>query len=62
MGDIAPQQAVEGRCGEELHVVAAIITPGKARFARVADDVGFNSHAVAGFEVFDCRVDGEDLA
>ena len=60
--DVAPEEAVDGRGGEEAHVEAAVVAAREAGFALVADDVGFDGDAVAGLEVRDGRVRGEDYA
>ncbi len=51
--DVSPQEAVDGRGGQETHVQAAVIAACEAGFALVADDVRFDGDAVAGFEVRD---------
>lgn len=51
--DVSPQEAIDGRGGQETHVQAAVIAACEAGFALVADDVRFDGDAVAGFEVRD---------
>ena len=58
VGDIAAEETVNGRGGEEAHVDAAIVATCEAVFAFVADEVGFDCYAVADFEVGDGGVDG----
>lgn len=60
--DVAAEEAVDGRGGEEAHVEAAVVAAREAGFACVADDVGFDGDAVAGDEVRDGWVRGEDHA
>lgn len=60
--DVAAEEAVDGGRGEEAHVEAAVVAAREAGFALVADDVGFDGDAVAGLEVRDGRVRGEDDA
>lgn len=60
--DVAAQEAVHGRRGQEAHVEAAVVAARQAGFARVADDVRFDGDAVAGLEVRDGGVRGEDDA
>lgn len=60
--EVAAQKSSNRRCGEELDALAAIVAAGQAGLAFVADDVGFDGNAVAGFERRDGRVDGEDGA
>lgn len=62
MVDVAAEEAVDGRGGEEAHVEAAVVAAGQAGFALVADDVGFDGDAVADLEVFDRGVLGDDDA
>ena len=62
MIDIAAEEAVNGRCGEESHVMASVVAACEAGFAGVAYQAGFNGYAVADLEVFDARVDGKDFA
>ena len=60
--DVAPQEAVDGGRGEETHVEAAVVAAREAGFALVADDVRFDGDAVAGLEVRDRGVRGQDDA
>lgn len=60
--NVAAEEAVDGRGGEEAHVEAAVVAACEAGFAGVADDVGFDGDAVAGAEVRDGGVRGEDDA
>lgn len=60
--DVAAEQAVDGRGGEEAHVEAAVVAAGEAGLALVADDVGFDGDAVAKLEVRDGRVLGQNDA
>ena len=62
MVDVAAEEAVDGRGGEESHVVATVVAACKAGLAGVAYQARFNGYAVADLEVFDAGVDGEDLA
>ena len=62
MIDITSQEAVEGRCGEELHLKTAVVAACEAGFTGVANAAWFDGNAVAGFEVFDVGCHGEDLA
>ena len=59
MGDVAAEEAVDGRGGEEAHVDAAVVAACEAVFAFVADEVGFDCYAVAYFEVGDGGVGGD---
>ena len=59
MGDVAAEEAVDGRGGEEAHVDAAVVAACEAVFAFVADEVGFDCDAVADFEVGDGGVGGD---
>ena len=59
VGDVAAEEAVHGRGGEEAHVDAAVVAAGEAVFAFVADEVGFDCYAVADFEVGDGGVGGD---
>ena len=60
--DVAAQEAVDGRGGEEAHVQAAVVAARQAGLARVADDVRLDGDAVAGLQVRDRRVRGQDDA
>ena len=62
MCDVAAEEAVNGRGGEEAHVDAAIVAACEAVFALVADEVGFDCYAVADFEVGDGGVSGDYYA
>lgn len=62
MGDVAAEEAVDGRGGEELHFFAPVVAAGEAGFAVVADEARFDGYAVAGGEVGDGRVGCEDDA
>ena len=54
--DVAAEQAVDGRRGEERNLFTSIVSAREAGFASVADDIGFDGDAVAGFEVRYARV------
>ena len=60
MIDIPSQKTMDWRRGEELNVLTSVVATGKARFAGIADDVGLNGDAVAGFQRLNGGVDGED--
>ena len=60
--DVAAQEAVDGRGGEEAHGEAAVVAACEAGFAVAADDVRFDGDAVAEGEVGDGGVRGEDDA
>ena len=60
--DVAAEEAVDGRGGEEAHGEAAVVAAREAGFAVAADDVRFDGDAVAGGEVRDGGVGGEDDA
>ena len=60
--DVAAQEAVDGRGGEEAHGEAAVVAAREAGFAVAADDVRFDGDAVARGEVRDGGVGGEDDA
>ena len=62
VGDVAAEEAVDGRGGEELHALAAVVAAGEAGFAGVADETRFDGDAVADFQVGDGRVGGENDA
>ncbi len=62
VGDVAAEEAINWRRGEEAHVDAAIIAACEAVFAFVADEVGFDCYAVADFESGDGGVDGDYYA
>ena len=49
VGDVAAEEAVNGRGGEEAHVDAAVVAACEAVLAFVADEVGFDGYAVADF-------------
>lgn len=59
--DVASEKARDGRGGEEEDGFAAVVAAGETGFAGVAGDVRFDGDAVAGLEVLDGGVDGEDL-
>ena len=58
VGDIAAEEAVNGRGGKETHVDTAIVATCEAVFAFVADKVGFDCDAVTDFKVGDGGVGG----
>lgn len=60
MVDVAAEEAVDGRGGEEAHFLAAVVAAGEAGFAVVADEAGFDGYAVAGLEMGDGGVGCED--
>ena len=60
--DVASQEAVDGRGGQETHVQAAVVAAREAGLAVVADEVGFDGDAVAALEMRDGGVRGEDYA
>ena len=62
VGDVAAQEAVDGRGREEFHLFAAVVAAGQAGLAGVADQARFDGDAVADFEVGDGGVGGEDDA
>ncbi len=51
--DVAAEQAVDGRRGEEAHLVAAVVAAHEAGLAGVAGEPGLDGDAVAGLEVRD---------
>lgn len=60
--DVAAQQAVDGRGGQEGDALAAVVASRQAGLAGVADDVGLDGDAVAHFQRGDGRVHGNDFA
>ena len=60
MVQVAAEKTMEGRCGEELDVQAAIVAASKAGFAGMAYYVRLNGDAVAGLEMRDGGVHGDD--
>ena len=60
--DVAAEEAVDGRSGEESHLQAAVIAACEAGFAGMAGEGGLDGDAVADLEVGDGRVDSEDFA
>ena len=60
--DVAAEEAVDGRGGEEAHGEAAVVAAREAGLAVAADDVRFDGDAVAGAEGGDGGVRGEDDA
>lgn len=48
--DVAAEQTIDGRGGQEENIFTAIVSSGQAGFAGIADDVGFDSNAVAWLE------------
>lgn len=62
MGDVASEKTRDGRGREEEDGFAAVVAARETGRAGVAGDVGLDGDAVAGAEVCDGGVDGEDLA
>lgn len=62
MVDVTAKESVDGRGGEEFHLLAAIVATCEAGFAVVADKTGFDGDAVTGGQVGDGRVGCEDFA
>lgn len=60
--DIATQETVDGRGGQEGDVFATVVPAGQTGFAGIADDVGLDGNAVADFEMGDIGGHGNDLA
>lgn len=60
--DVAAQEAVDGRGGEEAHLFAAVVAAREALFAVVADEARFDGDAVTGLQVGDGGMGGEDDA
>ena len=60
MVDVSSQKAIDGGCGQETHVQAAVVAAREAGFALVADEIRFDGNAVAFFEVRDGGVRGQD--
>ena len=58
--EVAAEQASDGRCGEKLDGLAAVVAACKAGLALVADDVGLDRDAVADLEVGDRLMDSHD--
>ena len=56
MNDVAPEQAIDRRGGEEAHASAAVVASREARVAGPADDVRLDGHAVARLKGCDGRV------
>lgn len=61
VGNVATEEAGDGRCGAEEDGFAAVVGACEAGEAGVAGDVGFDGDFVAGFEVRDGGVDSENL-
>lgn len=62
VSDVAAEEAVDGRGGEELHFFAAVVAAGEAGLAGVADEAWFDGDAVADLQMRDGGVSGEDYA
>ena len=60
--DVAAEKAGDGRGGVEAHLQTAVVAACEAGFAGVAGERRFNGHSVAGFQVGDGGMDGEDFA
>ena len=60
--DVAAQQAVDRRRGEEGNLFAAVVAARQAGLASVANDVGLDGDAVTDLERGDGRVDSDDFA
>ena len=60
VGDVPPQQTRDRWGTEKGDVLTTVVAALKTGFAFVADDLGLNGDAVAGFERCDCGVDRED--
>lgn len=56
--EVAAQEAVVGRCGEEFNGFASVVTACETWFAGETGDVGFDCYAVARFEGSDRGVCG----
>lgn len=59
--DVSAQHAGDGRGGEELDVVAAIVSASQAGLADTAGDVGLDSDTIANLEVLDGGVNGDNI-
>jgi hypothetical protein len=51
MLEVTTQKTGDGRSGEELYALAAVVATCKARLAFTTDDVGFDGYTVARLEV-----------
>ena len=60
--DVSSQEAIDGRCGQETHLQAAVVAACEAGFALIADEIRFDGNAVAGLEVRHGGVRGQDHA
>ena len=61
MIDIAPKQTVVRGSGEKFHLKAAVVAPGEAGFAGVANEVRFDCYTISRLEMLDGGVDSEDF-
>jgi hypothetical protein len=60
--EVAAQETCDGRRGEELHLLAAVVAARETRLALVADDVWLDGDAVADFEGGDGGMHSENCA
>jgi hypothetical protein len=51
--EVTAQETGDGRSGEELYALAAVVTTCEAGLTFTADDVGLDSYTVTGLEVCD---------
>lgn len=57
MVDVSAEQTWNRRSGQELDLLASVISASQAWLAFVADNIGFDSHSVSDCEGFDRGMD-----
>lgn len=60
--DVAAEEAIDGRCGQETHIQAAVVAACQTGFTLIADQVRLDGNAVSDLVCLDGRMHGEDYA